>query len=825
MSYWNRIDLHQHTDHDIDCTGRTSDNNYSHLDYYKWLREEQVKLKAVTCHNNIDICSHIKHAIISDLLNINHLVGVEIDYKFESLEFHAITILSPNVDVIEFSERLKNIRQEKGNQIFLNKEDFRKLHSDIEFIFIPHAIKEKGILEQKIGNLEESTIDWVAKSLISGIGEPILFENTKDYHIYSVIEKINKTLNMENVEVDISAYVGDDFRFDNDEQRKEKIRAKIKYAINSKPTYRGLEIALRNPNTRLALETQIINRERFIKEINISGNGAFEDSSIDFSPGLNVIIGNSGSGKTLLLNEIYYEIKGKNLKAAMKDKIKSNDNQYKTKVGTKNILQINFDQNIDNEEIKVLEIPNIYSEILKFQNDESNEIPKMFGIDDITNSNKIISSYKLKVGEYLKNINHSILFSEKAEQNLNNIKSAIDFLTKNKIDNKSFNLNKVLYNTKELETLNKKVVDIEKYIADYDKIRKYFEKLKTYISNDERKKVVDTLLMNYTILIRELRIELLLAKKKQNKLIFEQKISQVINNSINKSIELLGSKEKSCKEREQIIVKEKEAFSKNIKDSIIKEIDSNTYNLAFPYNELKNELEKNFNEYARLTLNISEENIKNTVILESQLFDCNNLKTKLKEFGNEKFDFLNSKEVKIIANKLNSIGINLSNLILDANEIPKNVELYLSDKNEWRFIQDINKGDIAKKSLEYYFNKLVKDNQPDIILIDQPENDVDKTFISITLSNFIKNQKVDKQVIVTSHDAIIAINSDVNKIIEATVTDSNKIKYESYDLEYVEQEKLVATNEVAKILDGGKRNIKIRYQIYGGELNYENRNL
>lgn len=825
MSYWNRIDLHQHTDHDIDCTGRTSDNNYSHLDYYKWLREEQVKLKAVTCHNNIDICSHIKHAIISDLLNINHLVGVEIDYKFESLEFHAITILSPNVDVIEFSERLKNIRQEKGNQIFLNKEDFRKLHSDIEFIFIPHAIKEKGILEQKIGNLEESTIDWVAKSLISGIGEPILFENTKDYHIYSVIEKINKTLNMENVEVDISAYVGDDFRFDNDEQRKEKIRAKIKYAINSKPTYRGLEIALRNPNTRLALETQIINRERFIKEINISGNGAFEDSSIDFSPGLNVIIGNSGSGKTLLLNEIYYEIKGKNLKAAMKDKIKSNDNQYKTKVGTKNILQINFDQNIDNEEIKVLEIPNIYSEILKFQNDESNEIPKMFGIDDITNSNKIISSYKLKVGEYLKNINHSILFSEKAEQNLNNIKSAIDFLTKNKIDNKSFNLNKVLYNTKELETLNKKVVDIEKYIADYDKIRKYFEKLKTYISNDERKKVVDTLLMNYTILIRELRIELLLAKKKQNKLIFEQKISQVINNSINKSIELLGSKEKSCKEREQIIVKEKEAFSKNIKDSIIKEIDSNTYNLAFPYNELKNELEKNFNEYARLTLNISEENIKNTVILESQLFDCNNLKTKLKEFGNEKFDFLNSKEVKIIANKLNSIGINLSNLILDANEIPKNVELYLSDKNEWRFIQDINKGDIAKKSLEYYFNKLVKDNQPDIILIDQPENDVDKTFISITLSNFIKNQKVDKQVIVTSHDAIIAINSDVNKIIEATVTDSNKIKYESYDLEYVEQEKLVATNKVAKILDGGKRNIKIRYQIYGGELNYENRNL
>ena len=68
MSSWNRIDLHQHTDHDIDCKGKHVNNNYTHIDYYKWLKEEQVKLKAVTCHNNINIASHIKHAIIIILL-------------------------------------------------------------------------------------------------------------------------------------------------------------------------------------------------------------------------------------------------------------------------------------------------------------------------------------------------------------------------------------------------------------------------------------------------------------------------------------------------------------------------------------------------------------------------------------------------------------------------------------------------------------------------------------------------------------------------------------------------------------------------------------
>ena len=154
--------------------------------------------------------------------------------------------------------------------------------------------------------------------------------------------------------------------------------------------------------------------------------------------------------------------------------------------------------------------------------------------------------------------------------------------------------------------------------------------------------------------------------------------------------------------------------------------------------------------------------------------------------------------------------------------MPKDVELYISEDEKWKSVKVINKGTIAKKSIEYYFKNMISKEQPDIILFDQPENDVDKTFISTTLSDFIKQQKVDKQIIITSHEAIIAINSDANMIIQAEVSDDNKIKYTSYDLEYVEEKELVATNRVSKILDGGKENIKLRYQIYGGELSYEN---
>ena len=209
----------------------------------------------------------------------------------------------------------------------------------------------------------------------------------------------------------------------------------------------------------------------------------------------------------------------------------------------------------------------------------------------------------------------------------------------------------------------------------------------------------------------------------------------------------------------------------------------------------------------------------------SKIFNLQNVKTKLKDLKIKKFSMLNNEDIKKVISQLSKSDISFSNLIITGDEIPKNVELFMSETKEWKSIENINKGDIAKKSIEYYFKKLIKENQPNIILIDQPENDVDKTFISTTLSNFIKEQKNDKQIIVTSHDAIIAINSDVNKIIQANVNNKNKIEYESYDLEYVEEEKLIATNKVSKILDGGKNNIKIRYQIYGGELNYENRNI
>ena len=582
MEYWSRIDLHQHTNHDIDCKGKKVKDNYIHRDYYNWLKEQNVDLKAVTCHNNIDICEHVKQAIISDMLNINHLVGVEIDYKFDSLEFHAISILSPNVDIIKFSDKLTNMRVSKGNNVLFNKKDFCDLHENLEFIFIPHAIKDKGLLDHKI---ESSTIDWVIKALISGTGFPILFENTKDYYLYSMVEKIHKVLNVSEIGEDTPAYVGSDYKFDNDEVRKKKILEKGLYSINALPTYRGLEISLRNSDTRLSLESQIINRERYIKEIRVKNNKSLEESLIKLSPGLNVIIGNSGSGKTLLLNQILYEIKNIGLTAASKsskDGAKEGVNPYEKKVGKSSVLDIKYDSEIDNKNIKIIEIPNIYSEILKSQDDELS-IAEKFGINNDNDANVIINRYKNDVNNYyqcIKDIKNNI---EVGERVLQNIYSAIDFLSKNKISNYAFNLNKYIFDESEFKTQMFKLKRINELLSQQEKIVNYFNSIKELLTLDADKEKVDDLISKYNEIIESLKTESLSVKKKIGQIEFERKLVDVINEKIEDSINKLGNKEKTVKSREQIYTSEFGKLINLLKRALLNEKREAEIQLSLPY--------------------------------------------------------------------------------------------------------------------------------------------------------------------------------------------------------------------------------------------------
>ncbi|MFA6493009.1 MAG: AAA family ATPase, partial [Patescibacteria group bacterium] len=95
------------------------------------------------------------------------------------------------------------------------------------------------------------------------------------------------------------------------------------------------------------------------------------------------------------------------------------------------------------------------------------------------------------------------------------------------------------------------------------------------------------------------------------------------------------------------------------------------------------------------------------------------------------------------------------------------------------------------------------------ILIDQPEDDLDVTGIATNLVNFVKKEKEQRQIILVTHNASLAICSDTENIV---VAESSKLKDQLIDFEYksggIENTKM--RNDIIRILEGGEKALTLR---------------
>jgi len=96
------------------------------------------------------------------------------------------------------------------------------------------------------------------------------------------------------------------------------------------------------------------------------------------------------------------------------------------------------------------------------------------------------------------------------------------------------------------------------------------------------------------------------------------------------------------------------------------------------------------------------------------------------------------------------------------------------------------------------------------IIYDQPEDDLDNSFIMSDLVDIFRKIKKYRQVIIVSHNANLVVNADSEQVIVAD-NEEGILKYISGSLENPEINKLIC-----KILEGGKSaflNRKRKYQI------------
>ena len=121
---------------------------------------------------------------------------------------------------------------------------------------------------------------------------------------------------------------------------------------------------------------------------------------------------------------------------------------------------------------------------------------------------------------------------------------------------------------------------------------------------------------------------------------------------------------------------------------------------------------------------------------------------------------------------------------------------------------DTSKNKSPGYNSEKYLNIILHNPTVNIIIIDQPEDNLGNKFIADELVKLIRSIKYKKQIFLVTHNPSVVVYGDAESIILARNED-NMISYEQFVLEDSNTQK-----EVCGILDGGEYIFNNRYKKY-----------
>ena len=285
----------------------------------------------------------------------------------------------------------------------------------------------------------------------------------------------------------------------------------------------------------------------------------------------------------------------------------------------------------------------------------------------------------------------------------------------------------------------------------------------------------------------------------------------IINNTIDR---INYKKSTNAREKSNLmsnIPLEREKIIKLILDIHLNSVIRDNKDLSINIEDINSEKEINNNVIVMEYL--SEETISNVNEKENKLFNTNRKKMQLDKEKN--YNMSSKKEAKELIDRY----IDKEILVEDKEALSENLNVNVKIKFDGQDVTEMNPGSIAKKYIELYFEEQIKNGKNDVVIFDQIENDVDKEFINEVIKKSIGETKGHVQLIIVTHDPIVAVNADPNNYIESVKNSNNKFSYRNFVAESYERDEL---ETIAHNVDGAKEVIKGRYEIYEGEKLYGN---
>lgn len=836
-----KCDLHIHTNY----SSKTKTNDYKGDFELKKLitkisePQYDIKLFSFTDHNIINVPVYEEY-YNDKSLNIKDrclLVGVELDIivenflleklksNFEHTEcdkkkYHSLIIFKSNNakklnDTLnQMYKKISDEYNEKNNtDIDLNDENkdlkfritsfdrFAEYFIDEDYIVISHGKKEANIVEAyksyNNGLTEAQVMVLIgiinAVEMSPGNNAKVINHFNNGFQSllsddFSAKKEVPYVVFSDNHQ--ISCYP----RHDSAQNLEKEIFTWIKGDLS----FETLRMAFVDPTSRILVSSDIPNLpEKYIEEIkfNTIKDGIEKVQIVKLSPGINTIIGGRSSGKSLLFNSILYSLSSGKDKSKIDDYVKESN-----KVLNLETIQskLNCEEEFKNNNI---------CEINAFTQEEIIELFENNG----EGLKEHLDFYKLDAIE----INEKIGAYNLAIDRFTSAYS--DLLHKKNDDNSSLPMTTFKEASKILN---------EKYEYKYaiETIKNNIDLSSTEIDNVIKK--VNTEIQNAKI-IKELKLK----EKPLFNLDELDIIDSYINLLKNKSEELKKSYNKTFVKEKYLInlesslneISNKYLTSETEKISQAKENVKNELSKMYNYFKTKLFFKKYANDLENLNIKIDEKNnpISDSYTLNTKV-DCeinkeflyNIISEKIRELDNEKsiernfIDLMND-DIKIFRkdNSYENVVWLFSLVKNSINESLTPKYTIIENDNDISLNSDnMSQGKKASIYLEIILEKCKSNNS--IIMIDQPEDNIDNEFITDVMIDKIRDLRMKNQIILVTHNAAIAINSDSENIIIS----ENKDGIFKYDIGGLELEK--HRKKICKLLDGGNYIFDNRYHKY-----------
>ncbi len=758
-----KIDLHIHSKASAykEANGYVDESKIENVDVLlSKLQENNVNLISITDHNCFDyeLYKKIKELISKgpyiDIKNI--LPGVEFDVKLEdnsNIACHIICIFDDcNVEIIsKIQSKIEEVRKIENKDEYYTLNEFENILYKIgtSVLLIAH---QKSDLEVKETFKNHHSLSEAVENPKEWIKTG--FINALEYQKPRVQGMIKN--NLKEMKTKFATITGSDCHVWSAYPNKDdKIKKGKEYLTTIKclPTFKGLVLSLTSPETRFERSDEG-NNLNYINEIKLG------DKSYELSTGINAIIGENGAGKSYILGKLNGEEdrKYKKIDDINNIKISKVGNPTTNKISQGEIIEkVKSGNLLDNDSEFYDEIPTINefkNNIIDFVNNLKKYVEER--IKKRENQDKV-NSLKIRIKEFKEIKNYYISLNADVETEENNPKDR--YIEINDIYTKLYNeyRSNTKFYTKEKE------VAINKILTSLQDLRKIIAKERDEINQKNKiKNVITGVFYEINTKIKADRT----SQENEN----EDMITEI--------------RDFALKIKNYIINKDEEMKFPNFP----KAIEGTSVKAKYGFRFIKEAKYNNANLERILYKDLFIQNYQS----KEKIMNINNRD----EFANA---VKGSSTYEMIDKSLNS---NVQKFIAEYTR----EETRIKDENGTDEI-GTTPGEIA---LTYYKLQLSREINSDVILIDQPEDDISMKRIENYLIDYFNSVRDKKQVIFVTHNPLLVVNLDVDNVIDITKDRKNALSIKAGCLE---DDDLLEV--VSESLDGGKEAVERRLKVYG----------